>query len=82
MYALVGDEAKVNLAFSVDVFGVLTQEAAGQDGGDFGGACGGGELVGWRQYGGRHVVSSGCGTELGTIVMAELTLDHPGISSV
>ena len=53
MYALVGDEAKVNLAFSVGRFGELTQNAARQDGGDLGGALGGGELVGWERGGQR-----------------------------
>ena len=47
MYALVGREAKSKLAFSVRGFGVLAEEAAGQDRGDFGGA-----LVG-RHAGGR-----------------------------
>jgi len=82
MYALPWRTAKSKIGLSVGAFCLLTQQAARQDGGDFGGALGGGELVGWGEELGRHVVSSGCEREPDTIVMAELALDHPGISSV
>jgi hypothetical protein len=54
-------EAKVNLAFSVRIFGVLAQNAARQDGGDFGGAFGGGELVGWDECKSLHDGSTALG---------------------
>ena len=82
MNALPWRTAKANLAFSVGSFGVLAEYAARQDGGDFGGALGGGELVGRGEELECHAVSSRCEKELDTIVMSELVLDHPGISSV
>ena len=75
-------EAKSKIGLSFRVFDVLAQEAARQDRGDFGGAFGGGELVGRGEDGGRHVMSGGGDKEPDTIVIAELVLDHPGISGV
>jgi hypothetical protein len=55
MYALVGREAKSNRRFSARGFGVLAEEAAGQDRGDFGGALFGRKVIGWfQQVGGQH----------------------------
>ena len=82
MKALPWRTAKSKIGLSGGRGGVLTQNAARQDGGDFGGALGRGELVGWGQELGRHAMSSRSDKELDTIVMAELVLDHPGISSV
>jgi len=82
MKALPWRTAKSKIGLSDRVFGMLTQNAARQDGGDFSGAFRGGELVGWGEGKGFHVVSRRSDKELDTIVMAELALDHPGISSV
>jgi hypothetical protein len=51
MYALVGQKAKSNRGFSV---GVLAEEAAGQDRGDFGGALFGRKVIGGFQKQGGH----------------------------
>jgi len=82
MNALPWGTAKSKVGLSGGRGGVLAQEAARQDRGDFGGAFGGGELVGWGEGKGLHAVSSDCGREPDTIVIGDLTLDHPDISSV
>lgn len=67
MKALPWRRAKVNLAFSVRV---MPEDAAGQDGGNFGGAGGGRQGRGWFENGGHHGVV-GCHGRMATIVMTE-----------
>ena len=78
MDALPGRTAKDNRGFSV---GVLSQNRAGQDRGDFGGACGrrqrGRRFEKWRRHG--RVV--GCHRKMATSVTIERLPDHPGVSS-
>ena len=54
MKALPWRRAKAKIGLSVRGSSVLSEEAARQDGGDFGGAFGGGELVGWGEGKGLH----------------------------
>ncbi|RYU56240.1 hypothetical protein EWI61_14580 [Methylolobus aquaticus] len=82
MKALPWRTAKSKIGLSAGRGGVFSENTARQDDGDFSGALGGGELVGWGEELGRHVVSRRSDKELDTIVRAELALDHPGISSV